>query len=141
MVDCNGETWDLKADIVSDGQNSAYNIYINGGASGNGSALVAGPTTDDAFTSANPAKEFGIGFAYDADKAGSAFADNSWYAYDVLSEGNHYLWPNFITYVLDTDPASDTDEPFKLQVINYYDTDNTSGFVTIRFTELSNNGE
>ena len=141
VVSCDTSTWDVKADIVSAGQNSSYNIYLNGGASGEGSAEIIGPTTSNAYASANPAKTPGLSFAYASDIAGSAFANSAWYAYDVLNESTHYLWPNFITYVVDTDASSDSDEPYKIQILNYYNNQNASGFYTLRFTELTNTGE
>lgn len=144
VVDCSTDTWDVKADITSDGQNSAYKLYINGGDSGSGLAKAYGPVTtaEFDFTTGAPTMQNGLQFAYGSDYAGSAFLDSLWYAYDVLNEGTHFLWPTYKTYIINTDPSSDTDDTkFKLQILDYYNESNASGYPQIRFSEIYYDGE
>ena len=88
-----------------------------------------------------PQKEPGLNNGYSADKEASAFNSHSWYVYGRLIGEDSILFPNYRTYVIDTDASSEADAPYKLQIINYYDDVNTSGYMTIRFTELTDTGE
>jgi hypothetical protein len=140
-AECDSDEWDIKADITAAGRASTQAFYINGGESGDGEARVVLQSKSRATSTANPQKEPGLNNGYSADKEASAFNSHSWYVYGRLIGEDSILFPNYRTYVIDTDASSEADAPYKLQIINYYDDVNTSGYMTIRFTELTDTGE
>lgn len=132
-VDCTTATdsWDLKVEVSSDGR--AWNIWSNGGVSGDGDGAAFGPvaTADIADYVSGTVTGSGTDFSahYSSDSAGGLFADNSWYAYSL--EGNHKLWPNYLVYAIDTGSAQ-----YVLQILSFYDEAGTSGMLKIRYKAL-----
>ena len=129
-VDCSSDDWDLQMD--------GGDIKLNGGVSGSGSAAAYGPidsTAIDAITDGSSVHSA----AFTSDVLAGTFAENSWYAYNLL--GYHGIWPNYRVYVIDTDSTDDANTLYKIQLVNYYNNDGDSGYVTVRFMELTDNGE
>lgn len=131
-VDCSTEAWDLKLEIA--GRN--WNLWTNGGISGDQNGAAFGPhdnATAAQYSSATTAPNSGTDISrhYVADANASVFTENAWYAYNL--EGNHKLWPNYRTYLIDTDSTDDSAEVYKLQIINYYNDANASGHPSFRY--------
>ena len=64
---------------------------------------------------------------------GPASSNYGWAEYGV--NGGHLMWPNFATYVIQTEQAR-----YKFQILNYYDVDDSaSGSYTIRYQKILNN--
>ncbi len=133
-VACDSADWDLKVEI--DGRN--WNLWTNSGVSGDGSGGAFGP-----FTSVEAA-EYTAGHIspdstpidnhYLSDMSAGIFVENSWYGYNL--GGAHKLWPNYRTYIIDTDSTDDDAPVFALQVSNYYSSLGTSGHPTIRYVQI-----
>ncbi len=79
--------------------------------------------------------------SHNVDKKQNSFEDHVFYAYDPQGLGFHQLIPYFRTYLIDTDAASETDMPYKLQVLSYYNENNVSGYDTIGYAQLYEIGE
>ena len=131
-VACSSADWDVKVEIA--GRN--FNIWTNGGVSGDGDGAAFGPVdaADAAlYTSATIAPGSGTDISrhYTADANASVFTENAWYAYNL--EGNHKLWPNYRTYLIDLDSNDNTSAVYKLQVTSYYNEIGLSGHPSIRY--------
>lgn len=61
------------------------------------------------------------------DESLDLFLTNPWYVYD---EANHIIWPNFQIYSLKTEEAY-----YKVQVIDYYDSNSVPGYYSLRVQE------
>jgi|TARA_B110000008_G_C16898452_1_gene535723 hypothetical protein len=133
---CTNDTvWDLRYEVNLSAR--AINIWTNGGVYGAGNGAVFGPTeidTVEAYTSATIIDSYDISGHYTADSSLSIFSDNSWYAYNLT--GEHKLWPNFRTYIIDFDSEDETSTKLTFQVSNYYSLGG-SGSPEIRFQELN----
>lgn len=129
---CTNDTvWDLRYEVNLAAR--AINIWTNGGVYGAGNGAVFGPTdadTVEGYTSATLINNYDISTHYTADSSLGLFADNSWYAYNLL--GEHKLWPNFRTYIIDLDSDDDASTKIAFQVTNYYSLGG-SGSPEIRF--------
>jgi hypothetical protein len=132
-VACTGTTWDLK--LKSEGR--SYNLLTNGGISGEGNGATYGPIAKidaDTYTSATMASDGSgrdISNYYKADANAGVFTTNTWSEYSL--NGNHKLWPNYRTYVIDTDANDPSSAVYNLQIIGYYDASDESGNPNIRF--------
>jgi len=131
-VACNSTDWDIKVEIAG----RDFNIWTNGGVSGDGDGAAFGPVAaaDAAlYTAATIAPGSGTDISrhYIADANASAFTENAWYAYNL--EGNHKLWPNYRTYLVDIDSTDNNSAVYKLQLTSYYDELGLSGHPSIRF--------
>ncbi|WP_096087376.1 HmuY family protein [Agaribacterium haliotis] len=130
---CDNADWDIGLE--------GFDIVLNGGAGGSGSAAAFGPIAamdiaDYSSASAAPARAFA------RDSIGGLISEQSWYAYAVTGEPNdHGLYPNYRVYVIDTDSSAEADTKFKLQVVNYYSESGASGHVTVRWAELDDAGQ
>jgi hypothetical protein len=136
-VDCdeNSADWDLLYEV--DTSNRAINIWTNGGVYGDGDGAVFGSidATELAdYTSATLVDSYDISSHYSEDSSSNPFSDDSWYAYNL--NGGHLLWPNFRTYLIDTDSTDDSASYFTLQVSDYYSL-GASGSPEIRFQTMS----
>ncbi|MEQ3694455.1 MAG: HmuY family protein [Thalassolituus sp.] len=133
---CTNDTvWDLRYEVNLSAR--AINIWTNGGVYGAGNGAVFGPAdidTVEGYTSATIINNYDISTHYTADSSLGLFADNSWYAYNLL--GEHKLWPNFRTYIIDLDSNDDASTKIAFQVSNYYSL-GASGSPEIRFQELN----
>lgn len=137
-VACTQENvWDLRYEV-----NPAQRVvalWTNGGVFGTGNGAVFGPidaARNAAFTNASTSGNFNFTTHYQQDSSTSLFSEQSWYAYDLLDE--HGIWPNFRTYVIDTDTTNEASEKFTLQVSNYSSLGAT-GTPQIRFRAISEN--
>lgn len=131
-VDCASDDWDLKLEIAE----RSFNLWTNGGISGDQNGAAFGPLPDATaalYTSATMAPGSGTDISrhYTADANASVFSENAWYAYNL--EGNHKLWPNYRTYLIDTDSSDNSASVYKLQIINYYNELDQSGHPTFRY--------
>jgi hypothetical protein len=132
-VACTGTAWDLK--LKSEGR--SYNLLTNGGISGEGNGATYGPIAKidaDTYTSATMASDGSgrdISNYYKADANAGVFTTNTWSEYSL--NGNHKLWPNYRTYVIDTDANDPSSAVYNLQIIGYYDASDESGNPNIRF--------
>ncbi|BCE01319.1 hypothetical protein [Marinicellulosiphila megalodicopiae] len=136
-VDCATQNYDIRS--IVDGY--SINISVSGSAyyqvidQATANALtMASDLIDDAeLTEAQ--KMASLGYSFFADALKGAVSENSWYAYGVA--GGHELWPNFRTYVIDTDASDEASTNYAFQVANYYDEiDGTSAVITINFQEI-----
>jgi hypothetical protein len=130
-VDCETSTeWDLQVDFPG----RSPNLWVNGGVTADGNGAAFGPFTSEAiaeYDSGNVKDGTDFSRHYSSDSSEGVFSENSWYAYSLA--GNHKLWPNFRTYIVDTDTTDEAAAKYKLQVINYYSELDTSGHLTIRY--------
>lgn len=133
-VDCSETTWDLKLEIV--GRN--WNLWTNGGISGNGVGATFGPLptdTADEYTNGTNAPAGNVIVShYVQDKNAGIFEANPWYEYNLTEQ--HQLWPNFRVYVVDTNPADADAKKFAVQITSYYSNTGVGGHPTIRIIEL-----
>lgn len=131
---CSSGDWDIKLEI----NGYAWNLWTNGGVSGEGSGAAFGPlsTADaNAYTRGDqdPAGST-TAYSFITDISEGVFS-NTWYAYNL--QGMHKLYPNYRTYLIDTAPGVEESPKFTLQLTNYYDpTTDASGYITIRYAEL-----
>jgi len=131
-VDCSMTGWDIKAEVAG----QAWNIRTNGGVSGSGSGSAFGPFDDTGITgyvsgTTSPGGA-SIKAMYGQDSAGGLFADNTWYAYNVLSQSPPVLWSNYRVYAIDTGTNF-----HKLQILGYYDQAGVSGNYTFRHASVA----
>ncbi len=139
-VDCDSAAadWDLQYEVNLDTR--AIRMWTNGGVRGTGNGGVFGElevATLADYTSATDVNGQDISSHYVADSSASVFSEHSWYAYNL--NGEHKLWPNYRTYLVDLDSADETAAQYTLQVANYYSLGG-SGSPEIRF-QLLNQGE
>ena len=130
-VDCGTSTdWDVQVEFPG----RSPKLWVNGGvtADGNGGAFGPFSTEDIAdYNAGDSVNGTSITRHYATDATEGVFSESSWYAYSLA--GNHKLWPNFRTYIVDTDTTDESAAKYKLQVINYYSELDTSGHLTIRY--------
>jgi heme-binding HmuY-like protein len=106
-----------------------YDIRVNGGVSGSGSAgaVASGtPFASIADASAPPAS------VYRADAFGGVFEGRKWYRYNVTGTDNQ-IWPTYDVYLIKRGSTV-----FKVQLINYYNGSGTARFITFRYAKLTN---
>ncbi len=130
-VDCTGAAWDLQLGFTG----FTTFLYTNSGAIGEGEGGALGPyawselsnwtsaTTDPKGQDLTP--------WFEEDVSQSIFSTESWYAYNL--QGMRRLYPNYRVYVVDPGQSSPT---YALQVIDYYDENEVSGHLTLRWVEL-----
>lgn len=119
------EAWDLRF--------QRFHISTNGGVSGTGGVEVA-PVTGMTFAAVTTAPA--TGFISDADDAnGDMVPDyafdqgDGWYDYDTMT---HVLTPKPIVWVMKTNGGA----TLKLEIMKYYDTAGTSGWLTLHWSPL-----
>jgi len=129
-VDCASEiaTWDLRFD-------SSFNIWLNGGVHGTGSASAS--TNPDTFAEVSKTTEV-VSFAMSKDTVSGTFTDaeTTWWGYGI--DDSHNLWPNYRVYAVDVEGVQ-----YKLRVLSYYAPQGstapaagTSGVVTFEYEQL-----
>ena len=133
-VACSNADWDLKLEIAG----YDWNLWTNNGISGEGDGGAFGPFTTveaDGYTAGHiTSGGTNIANHYSTDISAGIFADNLWYAYNL--EGAHKLWPNYRTYVIDTDSSDENAPVYKLQITDYYSNIGTSGHPSIRYVKI-----
>ena len=124
---CTEAAWDIKVEYA----NRSYNIWTNGGVSGDGDGAVIGPVDDINEYVSGTLTRSGSDYTahYASDSAGGVFIDSGWYAYSL--EGNHKLWPNYRVFAI-----KDGDSEYALQILSFYDEANTSGMIKFRYKAL-----
>ncbi len=131
-VDCTTATtdWDIKVDVAG----QAWNIWTNGGVSGNGNGGAFGSFNTaaiaDYVSGENSPGGTNITGMYEQDSSRGLFTDKTWYAYNL--EGNSKLWPNYRVYAIDTGT-----DFYKVQLLSYYDQAGASGNYTFRYAPLA----
>lgn len=136
-VDCtsSADSWELMYEV-----NTAQRItrmWTNGGVEGSGNAGVFGNldiANKDSYTSATNSNGRDISRHYSTDSSSSVFTEHGWYAYNL--SGQHKLWPNFRTYLIDLDNDDSSSAQYTVQVVDYYSL-GASGSPEIRFQKLN----
>ncbi|MBM94697.1 MAG: hypothetical protein CMI09_02455 [Oceanospirillaceae bacterium] len=136
-VDCDtaADSWELMYEV--DLSTRTILMWTNGGVEGSGNAGVFGnlASADIAsYTSATSSNGQDISRHYSTDSSTSVFTENSWYAYNL--SGEHKLWPNFRTYLIDLDSDDSSSAQYTVQIANYYSL-GASGSPEIRFQPLN----
>jgi len=104
-----------------------YQIRVNGGVSGSGSAAAVSVT--DPFASLDDAS--GVpSTAYRADEFGGVFNAHRWYRYN-LTGNDHQIWPTFDVYLI-----RKGDAVYKLQLISYYSAAGDPRHITLRYERV-----
>jgi len=94
-----------------------------------------------AYTSATTVDGQSISSHYQADRSTSVFDEHSWYGYGLGGANDHQLYPNFRTFVIDTNKDDADAAQYSLQLINYYSLGG-SGTPEIRFIKhITSQGE
>jgi len=138
-VACSSAGWELQYEVNTAAR--AINLWTNGGVYGSGNGAVFGAidaTALASYTSATDSNGRSITSHYSQDSSTGLFAETSWYAYNLA--GGHKLWPNFRTYLIDTDATDDNAAQFTLQISNYYSL-GASGSPALRFVPLQSDSE
>lgn len=121
-VTSDNTNWDFKIGF----EKNSYNILLNGGVSGSGSAASFGP-----FENSNEMLSGSSVPYFTSDSSSGIFVTSPWYAYNLT--GDNKLHPNYRVYIINSETNS-----YKLQVLSYYHPDTTeSAFITIRFEKLN----
>lgn len=110
--------WDLQLD--------GWNLLVNGGVSGPGSAAVAEGTAD--FTSTTTAVT--VPQAYRTDTYAGVFGTNRWYKYNIL--GDNRISPTFDVYLIKRGTAV-----YKLQIVDYYSATGAPRNITFRYEQIA----
>jgi hypothetical protein len=112
------DDWDLLFD--------GYDIRVNGGVSGSGSAgaSLAGEPFD-AITDAGDLTSS----HYRGDAFGGVFDETPWYRYNL--EGNHQIWPTYDVYLIRRGESV-----YKVQLTSYYGPTGDSRQITFRYARL-----
>lgn len=110
--------WDIRID--------GYDIRVNGGVSGTGSAGAV--RVDEPFDDITDASDLSAGH-YRGDAFGGVFPAHPWYRYDL--QGNHLIWPTYNVYLL-TSGA----EVYKVQLIGYYNATGTARHISLRYARI-----
>ena len=136
-VDCTSaaDNWELMYEV--DLSTRTIQMWTNGGVEGNGNAGVFGNldmANHDTYTSATDANGQDISRHYSTDSSSSVFTEHSWYAYNL--SGQHKLWPNFRTYLIDLDSEDSSSAQYTIQIADYYSL-GASGSPEIRFQKLN----
>lgn len=111
--------WDLMYEVDTTAR--AINLWTNGGVYGSGAGGAWGMLAAAelaAYSSATLQAGYDVSQHYVADSSSGLFSDQPWYAYNLL--GEHKLWPNFRTYLIDIDGAEGDATPYTLQIADYY---------------------
>ncbi|PIE37362.1 MAG: hypothetical protein CSA54_01495 [Gammaproteobacteria bacterium] len=122
-ADCTGNSWDLRIDPTG-----SYTIWLNGPIHGGGQGAIA-------FGEAQPVAGQSALYTppsviprWIPDGVTGIFSENSWYFYEP---SQHKLWPNYRVYVL-----KEGNKRYKLQVQSYYNSDGTSGHLSVAVEAL-----
>ena len=125
-------TFDLQTGAVGsagwDISFSGYDIRVNGGVSGSGSAAALAmdaPFASVTDPSAPPATTFRT------DGFGGVFEAQRWYRYNITGSDNQ-IWPTFDVYLIKRGS-----QVFKLQLINYYGANGEARQITLRYAKVS----
>jgi len=130
IVDCAStmDSWDLRFD-------SSFNIWLNGGIHGTGSASAT--TNPDTFAKVAATTEV-VSDYMSKDTMSGTFTDKktTWWGYGI--DDSHNLWSNYRVYAVDADSKQ-----YKLRVLSYYAPQGstapaagTSGVVTFEYEQL-----
>lgn len=103
-----------------------WNIRVNGGVSGSGSAGAS--LADESFDAITDASDLSASH-YQGDAFGGVFDAAPWYRYDL--EDNHQIWPTFDVYLIRRGEAV-----YKVQITGYYGATGDSRQVTFRYDRL-----
>ena len=138
-VDCGtaADSWELMYEV--DLTSRTILMWTNGGVEGSGNAGVFGNldiANIDSYVSATDSNGQDITRHYSTDASQSIFTEHSWYAYNL--SGQHKIWPNFRTYLINLDSEDTTSAQYTVQVADYYSL-GASGSPEIRF-QLLNGG-
>jgi hypothetical protein len=113
-----GNTWDVRLE--------GWNLVLNGGVSGSGSAAAAdGGETFATTTTAVTAPQ-----AYRTDGFGGVFSASPWYRYNIL--GDNRISPTFNVYFVKRGTSV-----YKIQIINYYSSTGTARHITFRYKRIA----
>lgn len=103
-----------------------WNILVNGGVSGPGSAAAAtGSGTFESITTASTAPQ-----AYRSDVYAGVFGGNRWYRYNLA--GDNRISPTFDVYLVKRGSAV-----YKLQITNYYSVTGAPRHITFRYEQIA----
>ena len=131
VVSCDSAAWDLRYEIDMAARQLA--IWTNGGVYGDGNGAAFGSVDAielASYTSATTLDSTSIVSLYSQDASAGIFSAYSWWEYGLA--GGHKIWPNFRTYVIDTDTSDENSEKYTLQIVNYYSL-GASGSPEIRY--------
>jgi hypothetical protein len=125
-------SFDLETGVVVTGSSDwdvrfeGYDIRVNGGVSGSGSAgaLLSG----ESFGAVTDASDLPSNL-YAGDAFGGVFDDHPWYRYNL--EGNHQIWPTFDVYLIHRGESV-----WKVQLTSYYGPTGDSRQITFRYARL-----
>ncbi len=113
-----GTTWDVRLD--------GWNLVLNGGVSGSGSAAAAAGTEGFvATTTAVTAPQ-----AYRTDAFGGVFSSSPWYRYNLA--GDNRISPTFNVYLVRRGTSV-----YKVQIVNYYSTTGAPRHITLRYKRIA----
>lgn len=138
-VSCEDSGWELRYEV--DLSRRAINMWTNGGVFGDGNGAVFGAieaTELAAYTSATNINGSNISSHYKQDSSTGIFSEQTWYAYNL--SGQHKLWPNYRTYLIDSDVTDEAATQFTLQISNYYSL-GASGSPELRFRAIASDNE
>ncbi len=128
-ADCAQNDWDIKVEVAG----SSWNIWTNGGVSGDGLGGAFGSFDNEKITDYGSgtvnASGTDISKMYGRDSAGGTFKDNTWYAYSL--QKNNKLWPNYRVFAIDTGTTK-----YKMQILSFYDDAGASGMIKFRYEAL-----
>ena len=122
---------DLNADAFStaagwDVRLVGWNIIVNGGVSGPGSAAVAtGSGTFESITTASTAPQ-----AYRTDVYAGVFGQSRWYKYNLA--GDNRISPTFDVYLVKRGSSV-----YKLQLTNYYSATGAPRHITFKYEQIA----
>jgi hypothetical protein len=110
--------WDLRFD--------GYDIRVNGGVSGGGSAGAS--LSVESFDAMTDASDLTASH-YRGDAFGGVFEEHPWYRYNL--QGNHQIWPTYDVYLIRRGEAV-----YKVQLTSYYGPTGESRQITFRYARL-----
>lgn len=132
-VGCEGDTWDI--------QYSSDGLKVNGGSSATNSDNSGGVyifDTDEDTYGMTKAQIDNITDAsnlnarlFTDDEFSTFFYDNSWYAYNLANQ--HKIYPNYRVYAVQN---TDSEAVHLFQITGYYDANNESGNISLKYREL-----
>ena len=116
-------SYGVRADIALDG----WDIVINGGVSGSGSAgaVLASQT----FAEMTDASDVSASH-YRGDAFGGVFDEHRWYRYNLT--GSHDITPTFDVYLIRRGT-----EVYKVQLTSYYSVAGDSRHITVRYEPIA----
>ena len=103
-----------------------YEVRVNGGVSGSGSAGAS--LSGEAFAAITDASDLTASH-YAGDAFGGVFDDHPWYRYNL--EGNHQIWPTFDVYLIRRGESI-----WKVQLTSYYNAIGDGRHVSFRYERL-----